>query len=290
MHVAIPDDPVRRSEWRLWAEMWAYAGRDPEFAAQLVETDARWEREIRAVLGRAGEEGVLPGIDADREAPLLARLIDGLGLRAWLSGRWSEARAQLVIHLAELGCGSAAAAAHVRGGEPMNGKRTVIAGGTLATDYGVFAADIVIEDGRVAAIVEQADRASADELIDAAGLVLLPGAIDMHSHFEDPGHTEREDFTTGTMSAAAGGITTVLEHPLTYPPVTTVQLYREKREMARRKVVVDFGLWGALTPPSIPEIGASGRRARAPSRRSCRSRIPHIRTSATPSSWTACAR
>jgi allantoinase len=136
----------------------------------------------------------------------------------------------------------------------MSGKRTVIAGGTVAADYGVFAADLVIEDGRILAISDQADRGGADELIDAAGLVVLPGAIDMHSHFEDPGHTEREDFTTGTMAAAAGGFTTVLEHPLTYPPVTTAQLYREKREMARRKVVTDFGLWGALTAPSIPEI------------------------------------
>ena len=84
----------------------------------------------------------------------------------------------------------------------------------------------------------------------------MPGAIDMHSHFEDPGHTEREDFTTGTMSAAAGGFTTVMEHPLTYPPVTTAELYRQKREMAREKVVVDFGLWGALTAPSLPEIAA----------------------------------
>ena len=131
----------------------------------------------------------------------------------------------------------------------MSGKRTVIAGGTLATDYGVFIADVVIEDGRVAAIAEQADRSGADELIDASGLVVLPGAIDMHAHFEDPGHTEREDFTTGTMSAAAGGMTTVIEHPLTYPPVTTAQLYREKREMAKQKAVTDFGLWGALTAP-----------------------------------------
>ena len=152
----------------------------------------------------------------------------------------------------------------------MSGKRTVIAGGTLATDYGVFIADVVIEDGRVAAIAEQADRSGADELIDASGLVVLPGAIDMHAHFEDPGHTEREDFTTGTMSAAAGGMTTVIEHPLTYPPVTTAQLYREKREMAKQKVVTDFGLWGALTAPSIREIkdqwaeGAAGFKAFMP--------------------------
>jgi len=138
----------------------------------------------------------------------------------------------------------------------VSGRRTVVAGGTLATAAGVFPADLAIEDGRVAAIADPGGAGAADELIVAAGLVVMPGAIDMHAHFEDPGHTEREDFTTGTMSAAAGGFTTVMEHPLTYPPVTTAELYREKREMARRKVVVDFGLWGALTAPSLPEIAA----------------------------------
>ncbi|MDX6495904.1 MAG: allantoinase, partial [Gaiellales bacterium] len=96
----------------------------------------------------------------------------------------------------------------------MSGRRTLIAGGTLATDRAVFPADILIEDGRVAAIGRRLSTDGVDDLIDAAGLVVMPGAIDMHAHFEDPGHTEREDFTTGTMSAAAGGITTVMEHPL----------------------------------------------------------------------------
>jgi allantoinase len=136
----------------------------------------------------------------------------------------------------------------------MNGKRTVIAGGTVATDSAVLSADLVIDDGRIATLTEPGTAGGGDELIDASGLIIMPGAIDVHAHFEDPGHTEREDFTTGTMAAAAGGITTVIEHPLTYPPVTTTELYREKREMASRKVIVDFGLWGALTPPSIPEI------------------------------------
>jgi len=141
----------------------------------------------------------------------------------------------------------------------VSGKRTILAGGTVATDAGVFPADIVIEDGRIAAIAGHGSIDGADELIDVSGRVLMPGAIDMHAHFEDPGHTEREDFTTGTMAAAAGGITTVIEHPLTYPPVTSAALYREKREMAREKVVVDFGLWGALTAPSIPEIAGQWR-------------------------------
>jgi allantoinase len=134
--------------------------------------------------------------------------------------------------------------------------RTAIVGGTVATEYGVFRTDLVVEGERIAAIVEPDGSAAAgsDDLIDATGLHVLPGAIDPHAHFEDPGHTEREDFTTGTMAAAAGGITTVIEHPLTYPPVTTAQLYREKRDMAKAKVVVDFGLWGALTAPSLPEM------------------------------------
>jgi allantoinase len=136
----------------------------------------------------------------------------------------------------------------------VSGKRTLVAGGTLATDYGVFPADLLIEGELVASIADPGSSDSADEVIDATGLIVMPGAIDPHAHFEDPGHTEREDFTTGTMAAAAGGITTVIEHPLTYPPVTTAALYREKREMAKEKVVVDFGLWGALTAPSLPEI------------------------------------
>jgi allantoinase len=153
----------------------------------------------------------------------------------------------------------------------LDATSVLIANGTVATDFRVFDADVLIRDGRVAALGSgRTLLGAAEEVIDAKGLVILPGAVDPHAHFEDPGHTEREDFTTGTSAAAAGGITTVIEHPLTYPPVTTVDLYREKREMARQKVVVDFGLWGALTPPSLAHMegqwreGAAGFKAFMP--------------------------
>jgi allantoinase len=150
-------------------------------------------------------------------------------------------------------------------------KRTVVAHGTVATEFGVFPAHVVIDGERIAALTDDdAVLRSADEVLDARGCHVLPGAIDLHAHFEDPGHTEREDFTTGTMAAAAGGFTTIVEHPLTYPPVTTVDLYVEKRDMAAEKVVIDFGLWGALTAPSLPHIagqwaeGAGGFKAFMP--------------------------
>jgi allantoinase len=144
------------------------------------------------------------------------------------------------------------------------GPSVLISGGTVAADYGLFDADILVRDGRIAALGHGGTLFDgADEVIDARGLVVLPGAVDPHAHFEDPGHTEREDFTTGTSAAAAGGITTVIEHPLTYPPVTNVALYREKREMARRKVIIDFGLWGALTPPSLEHMEGQWREGAA---------------------------
>lgn len=133
--------------------------------------------------------------------------------------------------------------------------RRVIANGSVAAPYGVFRSHVVIAGEQIAAFSDDDSVISgADEVIDASGLVVLPGSIDLHGHFEDPGHTEREDFNTGTKAAAAGGVTSVFEHPLTYPPTTTVELYREKREMASKKVVIDFGLWGALTPISLDEM------------------------------------
>ena len=102
--VAVPREPERRAEWRLWAEMWTYAGRDRAFVAELEAADALWEREIHAMLRRVRDEGFLPaGLDLDMEAAVLARLVDGLGLRAWLSGSWEQARSLLIGHLASLG-------------------------------------------------------------------------------------------------------------------------------------------------------------------------------------------
>jgi AcrR family transcriptional regulator len=102
--VGIPDSEARRAEWRLWSEMWTYAGHDAAFAEQLVDTDRRWEELIADVLRRARDDGLLRAdLDLATHAGILARLIDGAGLRAWLSGDWAKARRQVVRHLGALG-------------------------------------------------------------------------------------------------------------------------------------------------------------------------------------------
>jgi AcrR family transcriptional regulator len=103
VELAIPADADERREWRLWAEMWSYAGWNTSFAEHIIETDAQWEHELRGVLEQAIAEQLLPKLDVAVQARILARLIDGLGLRSLLSGRWDEARATLVAHLAAIG-------------------------------------------------------------------------------------------------------------------------------------------------------------------------------------------
>jgi allantoinase len=132
----------------------------------------------------------------------------------------------------------------------------VVYGGKVATDYAVFDGTVVIRDGRVAAL-EDADSEgpTAEEKIDARGKLVIPGCIDAHCHFDEPMPTEsREGFESGTRSAAAGGVTTVLEHPISVPPPRDAGTFLAKKELARSKSVVDVGLWGALIPESIDHI------------------------------------
>jgi allantoinase len=91
------------------------------------------------------------------------------------------------------------------------------------------------------------------EIIDLEGRILLPGVIDAHVHFNDPGFNEREDFSTGTASAAAGGITTVVDMPCTsLPPVIDESALANKLEAIRGKAVTDYALWGGIRGNDAP--------------------------------------
>jgi allantoinase len=81
-------------------------------------------------------------------------------------------------------------------------------------------------------------------VVDAKGRIVLPGMIDMHVHFRDPGFTDREDFESGTRSAAAGGVTTVADMPNTVPSVVSAKAIREKFGIVDGKALVDYAFIG----------------------------------------------
>ena len=112
---------------------------------------------------------------------------------------------------------------------------------------------IYIEKGKIKDITP-GDEAllPAEKEIDVKGNIVFPGFIDPHVHFDDPGFTEREDFETGTRSAAAGGITTIIDMPCTsIPPVTNGRNFDYKLNIVKPKAYVDFTFWGGVTPEQV---------------------------------------
>ena len=107
--------------------------------------------------------------------------------------------------------------------------------------------EVLISDGKIKKIGKDIHVPSADEVIDAKGALTLPAGIDVHVHFREPGLTHKEDWFTGSCSAAAGGITTVIDHPNTMPPTTDTRSFREKLKLASRKSIIDFGINGGVT-------------------------------------------
>ncbi len=111
-------------------------------------------------------------------------------------------------------------------------------------------------DGKIAEICEQGVAALCstgdDETLDAAELIILPGGIDPHVHFDDPGYTHREDFEHGTCAAASGGITTVIDMPCTsIPPIINLDNLMQKLDAIKSKAVIDYGLFGGVSAQSF---------------------------------------
>lgn len=113
--------------------------------------------------------------------------------------------------------------------------------------------NIGVDDGRIARISHEKLRAS--ERIDLKGYFVLPGLIDAHVHFRDPGLEYKEDFRTGSMAAAHGGFSTVIDMPNTIPPTDNAREFRRKIRIGEGKSIVDFGLHAGYSDPSeIEEV------------------------------------
>lgn len=122
--------------------------------------------------------------------------------------------------------------------------RLRITGGTVVTPGGRFAADVIAQDGVVAALAEPGHAGPADDELDAAGCLLFPGFIDPHVHSRDPGLTEKDDFAHSTLAALCGGVTTILDMPNTVPPLADALRFPDRAAQHARVASVDFGLWG----------------------------------------------
>lgn len=107
---------------------------------------------------------------------------------------------------------------------------------------------VVVSGGRIVEIVA-GDAPQGTRHVDATDRVVLPGLIDTHAHFRDPGFTDKEDFTTGTQAAAAGGVTTVLDMPNVKPPTIDAERLTAHLANAKAKSIVDFGHNTAATVP-----------------------------------------
>lgn len=143
---------------------------------------------------------------------------------------------------------------------------TWIINGLVVLETGVQPLDIRIEDGRIAALVpptgniRRADGAAFD-MIDAAGQYVLPGAVDIHFHCRAPAYPERGDFATETRAAAAGGVTTIFEMPISRPCCATRSIFLARRTLGERDSYVNFALYGApglLDPGEIAGMAEEG--------------------------------
>jgi len=112
--------------------------------------------------------------------------------------------------------------------------------------------EIRVENGVVTRVAETVRSETVDETVDADGALVLPGAVDVHVHFREPGATQKEDWRSGSRSAAAGGVTTVVDQPNTEPPTVDGAAFDEKRALAENSVV-DHGINAGVTENWKPD-------------------------------------
>jgi dihydroorotase len=131
----------------------------------------------------------------------------------------------------------------------------ILKGGIVVNQDGEGLRDIGIRGGRFAAIGDLA-RASAGKVIDCRGLHVLPGVIDSHVHFREPGLTHKEDLESGSRGAVLGGVTAVFEMPNTDPNTTSAEALADKVKRAHHRMHCDFAFYIGATRENTAELGA----------------------------------
>lgn len=129
--------------------------------------------------------------------------------------------------------------------------RTVVEGGRIVNEGRCFEGTLTIEDGRIVEIGEASPSARADAVIDATGCYVLPGIIDTHVHFREPGLTDKADMESESRAAAAGGVTSYFEMPNTVPQTTTLEALEDKFQRAARSSHVNYTFFFGATNDNV---------------------------------------
>jgi dihydropyrimidinase/allantoinase len=128
----------------------------------------------------------------------------------------------------------------------------VIKSDKVFTDGRLLDCYVGVKDGTITTISKE--ELGAEKVIDARGKFVLPGTVDPHVHIRAPGHDERETFESGTRDAASGGVTTVIEMPISVPPPHSPELVQRRMDIASKEVVVDIAFFGAAGTDCIDDI------------------------------------
>ena len=135
----------------------------------------------------------------------------------------------------------------------------IVKGGEVWTPGGFVTADIAVNQGKIVALGRPPAFPESSKVIDAKGKKVIPGLIDTHTHHREPGFTHKEDLTTATQAAAAGGVTLSIGMPNVDPPTTTLERFREVIEISKKKAIVDFNHNPSGTvPDQIPRLAQAG--------------------------------
>lgn len=133
-------------------------------------------------------------------------------------------------------------------------KRTLIQNAIIVNEGKKTPGSVVIENEQIAEILTDEEKTDlpCDEIIDATGCYLLPGVIDEHVHFRDPGLTHKADITTESRAAAAGGVTSIMDMPNTNPQTTTIEALEEKFSLLATKSAVNYSCYFGATNNNYP--------------------------------------
>lgn len=134
--------------------------------------------------------------------------------------------------------------------------RILVKGGHIVNENKVFDGCIIIEEGNIIAIIEEEPVASFDEIIDATGCYVLPGIIDDHVHFREPGLTSKADIESESRAAAAGGVTSYFDMPNTVPQTTSLEALEEKFRLAAQNSHVNYSFFYGATNDNVDTFPA----------------------------------